>query len=165
MNGNNHNTLELLCDLTLCAITIVGALNFSVLSWREFPDGFDFDTLPIQARGVIERVQRGQIPPPSLGTLITPLALAPIGFSIRAVKTVTAIHAAIFLSTWIAVFLKTRSSKCNIGTYNACEANFVHDTGVFLLTISCAFVGHMQGAEIHRESLSSLLHGRHADSV
>jgi hypothetical protein len=158
-------TQELLFDLMLCAVTILGALNFSVLAWKEFPDGFDFETLPVQMRGFVQRIQFGQVPPPSLHTLITPLALAPVGFSIRTLKIVTTVHAFIFLSTLIAVYLKTRSEKCLSGSYNVCEANFMHDTSGFVLTIACAFLGHIQGAEIHRQSLSSLRDGRNADSV
>jgi hypothetical protein len=156
---------ELFFDLVVCAITLFGAANFSVLAWKEFPEGFDFSTIPLQARGVVERVERGQIPFPSLGTILTPLALTPVGFSVRIVKIVTGLHALIFLSTLTAVFLKTRSDKCVGGLYNSCEANLVHDIGSYSLAFLMAFFGSIQGAEIQHQSLSSLRHGRNADSV
>ena len=55
---------QLFFDIVICAMTLLGAVNYSVLAWQHYSSDFDVDTLPLQARGVIERVHRGQIPPP-----------------------------------------------------------------------------------------------------
>jgi hypothetical protein len=154
-------------DLAMCGMTVLGALYFSQMARNEFPPDFDFFVLPLQARALIARMARGQLPFPSLVTALTPVLLTSAGLSPRIAKTATLIHAAILLSTIIAIFPKTKSVSCVLDgtTENVCMVNFVQDISSAVLVLSLAVFSCIPSAESTHDFLKLLRDARNADSV
>jgi hypothetical protein len=158
---------ELFFDLSMCYITINGAFNFSMLAWEEFPSGFDFEVLPLQARGLVFRMSHGQIPVPVLATAITPILLTSAGMSTRITKAATVVHFCLFVSTVFAIFMKTRSEACvqDGNADNPCLGNLVHDFSAMGTILSIAFFSCVPSAENSNDYLKLLRDGQQADSV
>ena len=141
------------------------AVNITLLAWSEAPS--DLNSMPLQARGLVDKMSRGQIPFPALGTFITPVLLSSAGMSVRICKLATMLNTCIFISTVVAVFMKTRSGSCVLdgSVENTCTANFVHDLSAFSVVLALAIVSCIPSAQISNEFVSLLHEGRHADSV
>jgi hypothetical protein len=158
---------ELFFDLSICYVTIYGALSFLMLARKEFPPGFDFEVLPLQLRGLLIKMSHGQIPFPALATSITPLLLTSAGMSTRITKVATVVHFCLFVSTVFAVYMKTKSEACvqDGNAENACLGNLVHDFSSMSVVFSIAFFSCVPSAENSNEYLKLLRDGQQADSV